>query len=275
MHRPAIYTKRYQYMRCPKCGYISFDHLEKCRKCSKDITATSNSLFGSTYNLQAPNYLKVHRQQDEESSELDELLDDQSHAVGDTEEYVDEDLDILIDDASDDGGEIRFADDEKTGPELAEDDEQEEDREIEIDFNQFESAEEPEVNLFDIDTDEEEEARPMPPIDIPNELSDISDLAPPAKELRMEDKPAERSTDATLSDLELEDLYIDLGLDELKEEPAKQPENPEEELLSLDDIDFSEALNESRVDASKKGGSMDDDLDFDLDLDGLSIHKDV
>ena len=24
-------------MRCPKCGYVSFDHLEKCTKCSRDL----------------------------------------------------------------------------------------------------------------------------------------------------------------------------------------------------------------------------------------------
>ncbi len=266
------YTKRYQHMRCPKCGYISFDHLEKCRKCNKDITATSTSLFGSTYNLQAPNYLQVPHRQGEDPAEQEELLEEEFEAADDREEYVDEDLDILIDDGADEEGEIRFADDEETGSGLTEDDEQEEDGEIEIDFSQFESADEPEVNLFEEDEDEEE-ARPAPPIEIPNELSDISDLAPPANEIEMEDKPAEKSTDSGLSDLELEDLYIDLGLEGVKEEQTKKPGEPEEELLSLDDIDFSEALSESRSESSKKSGGMDEDLDFDLDLGGLSIDK--
>ncbi len=31
-------------MRCPKCGYVSFDHLEKCLKCSRDLKATRGDL---------------------------------------------------------------------------------------------------------------------------------------------------------------------------------------------------------------------------------------
>jgi hypothetical protein len=31
-------------MRCPKCGYISFDHLEKCMKCSRDLSSAREDL---------------------------------------------------------------------------------------------------------------------------------------------------------------------------------------------------------------------------------------
>ena len=31
-------------MRCPKCGYVSFDHLEKCLKCSRDLAPTRQDL---------------------------------------------------------------------------------------------------------------------------------------------------------------------------------------------------------------------------------------
>ena len=31
-------------MRCPKCGYVSFDYLSSCRKCSKDLTEVQQSL---------------------------------------------------------------------------------------------------------------------------------------------------------------------------------------------------------------------------------------
>ena len=50
-------------MRCPKCGYISFDHLEECRKCNKNIKAVSDSLYGSIYNVQPPTFLNLHREQ--------------------------------------------------------------------------------------------------------------------------------------------------------------------------------------------------------------------
>ena len=51
-------------------------------------------------------------------------------------------------------------------------------------------------------------------------------------------------------------------------------------VLSLDDIDFSEtpaaAKKSSAKPAAKQSGTdMDEDLNFDLDLGGLSIQKDV
>jgi hypothetical protein len=260
-------------MRCPKCGYISFDHLENCLKCNKDIKEVSNSLFGSTYKFPAPSFLKLPREKNEDFSEQGALVEDVS--IVEVDEYVDEDLDILIeDDEAGIDGEIRFAEDNETGTELksSEEDRQEDhEGEIEIDFSQFEDDEEPDVNLFDDDDAEEEEqqepaVRQMPARELPDELSDMSDLAHPGK------SPAESSS-SDLSALELDDLYFDLGLDDTdKDQPAKKGES-KESILSLDDIDFSDALADGS--SNKKSGSMDEDLDFDLDLGGLSIHKDV
>ncbi len=36
-------------MRCPKCGYISFDHITSCSKCSNDLTEISASLKGTGF----------------------------------------------------------------------------------------------------------------------------------------------------------------------------------------------------------------------------------
>jgi hypothetical protein len=265
-------------MRCPKCGYISFDHLEKCLKCNKDIKATASSLFGSTYNIQAPTFLKLPPQQQEESLEESDLF--QEHSVDEVDEYVDEELEILVEDEDADlEGEIRFAQDDETGLGLAEKDEAEDDGEIEIDFSQFEDADESEVNLLDEDMTEEELAEPVakaaPVMDIPAELSDMSDLAPPGKETARQ--PAEKRENADLSDLELEDLYIDLGLDGVDEEQKNKKATAKDTILALDEIDFSDSLGGSGSGTSRKSGNMDmdEDLDFDLDLGGLSIHKDV
>lgn len=46
-------------MRCPKCGYISFDHLESCRKCKKNIMDTAMELNGTMYNVIPPTFLKI------------------------------------------------------------------------------------------------------------------------------------------------------------------------------------------------------------------------
>ncbi len=43
-------------MRCPKCGYISFDGLEKCRKCSKKIKL-KEELYGTVFAASGVNFL--------------------------------------------------------------------------------------------------------------------------------------------------------------------------------------------------------------------------
>jgi len=47
-------------MRCPKCGYISFDHAETCSKCKKDISAQSEQLSGTILLAEAPAYLQFN-----------------------------------------------------------------------------------------------------------------------------------------------------------------------------------------------------------------------
>lgn len=267
-------------MRCPKCGYISFDHLEKCLKCNKDIKATAVSLFGTTYNIQTPSFLKLPRQQQEELSEENNLF--QENPGDGVDAYVDEELEILVEDeGSDLEGEIRFVQDQGSGLGAAGKEELEDEGEIEIDFSQFEDADEPEVNLLHEDMPEEEIAesiaRTAPAMEIPAELSDMTDLAPPRKPLETVRKPAEKTANADLSDLELEDLYFDLGLDGVDEEQKNKKARAKDAVLALDEIDFSDALGENGSSSSKKLGNMDmdEDLDFDLDLGGLSLHKDV
>ena len=268
-------------MRCPKCGYISFDHLEKCLKCNKDIEAVSDGLFGSTYNIKAPTFLVLNRQPREEPSEDMDFSEEQSFDVDDG--YVDDELAVLVEEEdTDTDGEIEFADDEQPSVVMSEDDEQDDEGEIEIDFSQFEDADEPEVNLFDENELEDEvrkdqAAQHSLKIDLPEELADISDLAPPARSIEEDDGPSEKPADTDFSDLDLDDLNFDLGLDDLDGDNTKSPAVAEEAILALDEIDFSETLAESGSDKSKKTENMDMDLDldFDLDLGGLSIHKDV
>jgi len=44
-------------MRCPKCGFISFDHLTSCSKCGKDIAEVASELQGTSINVEAPMFL--------------------------------------------------------------------------------------------------------------------------------------------------------------------------------------------------------------------------
>ena len=62
-------------MRCPKCGYISFDHMETCLKCKKDIS-DSAEVEGTTYHAASPSFLRVP---DKKASEPD--IDPEIRAV--------------------------------------------------------------------------------------------------------------------------------------------------------------------------------------------------
>ena len=81
-------------MRCPKCGYISFDNVEKCLKCKKNIADASSLFQGSVLKVTTPVFLKLVPDEEEveevaaESEEL-ELAEEEF-------EISDPDLDILL-----------------------------------------------------------------------------------------------------------------------------------------------------------------------------------
>jgi hypothetical protein len=250
-------------MQCPKCGYISFDHLEVCVKCKKNIKEASESLHGTVFKAQAPAFLQLHPQQSGDETEGDDAFVKKS-GVG--EDYIDDDLEILIEDAPEQESEIEIAEDSRKGDLKMEagkaatgEGDEEDDREIEIDFSQFEDTHDDEAALAD-EGEKEEKSFAM---EMPEALSDISDLAPPGKK--------------AVENPEVDDLDFDLGLDDLDSHQSPAPESAKEETtLSLDDIDFSETLTKSTPTEPSKPGmtDMDEELNFDLDLGGLTIHKD-
>ena len=44
-------------MRCPKCGYISFDHMSSCSKCGRDISELATELQGTSIKADTPTFL--------------------------------------------------------------------------------------------------------------------------------------------------------------------------------------------------------------------------
>ena len=57
-------------MRCPKCGYTSFDNLERCKRCKKTISATATALMGTVLDAFPPSFLLAS---DEELAPPEEL----------------------------------------------------------------------------------------------------------------------------------------------------------------------------------------------------------
>lgn len=264
-------------MRCPKCGYISFDHIDTCLRCNKDISKAS-AVEGTTYNVAPPAFLKFTKRDHsaEEKNEISFDADDDDFGV------VDPDLDVLVENNDEDGeeeGSIAFGDDfdafgEDDSFEVAAESDYDEDGGL--DLGQFEDAFE--------DEEHEREGDDIS-IDIPDELSDISDLSAPADE-----EPEAAVAPAVEADQdEFGDFSLDLDMDDLNDDFSLTTdgedgvETLEEDALadlSLDDLGLTETETESKDEPKtvespqkikKDETNMDADLDFDLDLGGISL----
>ncbi len=282
-------------MRCPKCGFISFDHVEVCLKCKKNIKAASEALQGGVLHVASPTFLNLHPESEESQLDEGELVVDDGEVV---EEYVDPDLDVLFEDEAvegeveglsleagrddfadleismDDGDEDEMALELSADEEIAIDQGQDED-EIAVDLDGFDNDVEIEEHVFDSEPDSETEKRDVEfEIEMPEELIDMSDLAPPVSSEDSDPSTADSPEDPDSLDINLDsfDFELESGTPDGKE--SKDIAGGGETVLSLDDIDFSDTIGEQKKKSGKKAGpmDMDEDLNFDLDLGGLSIH---
>lgn len=252
-------------MRCPKCGFISFDHLDTCLKCNKNIKSTSENLQGSVYHVAAPAFLKFATEPAGAEVDLpDPFVDDDVFA---DEEIRDPDLDILLEEGSEDEDvEIKLGGDE---PEEADtdftiEDEEEEEGGISFSLEGFDDdADLPDAQGRDRD---EPAAKPLK-LDLPGELSDMSDLEGPM--LQEVAEPAGKAP----GDFDL-DLDFDLNLeDEDLGAVAKEARSADLGALSLNDLDLDEELEPAptkKKPAARKP-DLDDELNFELDLGDLRL----
>ncbi len=245
-------------MRCPKCGYISFDHVDTCLKCKKDISGKVE-VEGTTYHAAAPSFLKIQNRESQEDES--DFIGNEEEFDGDDYAFSDPDLDVLVSDddefAFDDEATISFDDADlgEVGDEFR--------LEAEIPGNDDDFE-------FDFDEDDDFGEEPaIPELSVPDELSDISDLAPP----ELEDVPVAAVSSVTSDDinLSLDDeaaLDEDIDLDGLDLNLGLGDDSDDSELaLSLDDIDIS----------MEDGGTFEDGeldgLNLDLDLDDFDTEE--
>jgi len=147
-------------MRCPKCGFISFDHLTSCTKCGKDIAEVASELQGTSIKLETPMFLSaaLAGYGDREGS-FEEIS---------METEVEEGVDISMETEFEEGVDISMEDEpvEQEAPEMA-------GTEADIDFSIEEDEAKPDSSFFgekveeagapvsfDVDAEVEEEARP-------------------------------------------------------------------------------------------------------------------
>ena len=282
-------------MRCPKCGYISFDRLEACLKCKKNIKVASEALQGGILHVASPTFLNLHPESEE--SELDKgdfAVDEEG--VG--EEYVDPDLAILLEEESTEGeedglslegGKDDFADLDISMDEEAEDGvtvELNEDDEIAIDLGQGEDEISIDLDGLEDDVEVEEQVFDSEPdiatekggseieIEMPEELIDMSDLAPPDSTEEFQFSTADSLDESDSLNIDLDNFDFELESNVPGSKESTDTAGGGETVLSLNDIDFSDTIGEPKKKSGKKAGpmDMDEDLNFDLDLGGLSIH---
>jgi hypothetical protein len=137
-------------MRCPKCGFISFDHLQACLKCGKDIHEASENLNGAVYNFAPPAFLEFEEREevevDVESGEedfvdvdisgLDDFGDDETIGIDALGAVDEEEEEPLEDDLPDlDGDLLDEEDDVDIVLEMEADEAEEEQQEQEEDFD--------------------------------------------------------------------------------------------------------------------------------------------
>jgi hypothetical protein len=273
-------------MRCPKCGYISFDHLATCLNCSKDFSELESAALGTTFSVAPPAFLKFSRNAEPMEDDVDlEPVDDDLEPELDV---VDPDLDILIKD-EEEGIAFHLDDDsfKNESEELkddfavsldAEPDTGSGDGEIVVDLSQFEDSD----SMSSTGSAAEEKLT----IDLPDELADISDLAPPSlSQAQAPAKPEKKGIEDEMNfdmvdlDLKLDGLDMDFSLMSTDKDGLEEPIDR----LSLDDIDASGSGEKkppppspaTKAVPSVKSGEMDmdADLDFELDLGGLTIPR--
>lgn len=162
-------------MRCPKCGYISFDHLETCNKCGKSIGEIVTELNGTVYDALAPSFLQIRE---------DDRLHGQpfsSPVPGDEEAVTDNGTDTVVREGID----TEFVLDDED-PAWADDG-----KEIVMDLDDFSEVSPREEYTLDLDEESGTVESSQPSLDFGD--LDISDLAPPAKEqagiLSLEEEP--------------------------------------------------------------------------------------
>lgn len=286
----VLNLKRNIHMRCPKCGFISFDHLDNCLKCNKELKGVAGTIHGTVFNVQAPSFLKI--QAEPEKKSFGDIAID-SELEGGEFDLQDPDLEILLDEeeeeASGKASSLQFDKEEdelEISPgesfELSLDTAKEEDEEgISIDLGQFQNdLDDEKLGLGDVFGGKKEGGKVSR--DFPEELADMSDLSPPHQKtspspVRKPAGMAEASEDFDLSlDLDLNGLAIErpAAMPAGKAAKEKKTENKAAS-LSLEDIDLSPAVKPGS--SPRKGPAdamnMDEELNFDLDLGGLSIHK--
>ncbi|GAB4333828.1 MAG: hypothetical protein Kow0089_02710 [Desulfobulbaceae bacterium] len=219
-------------MRCPKCGYISFDIIDSCVKCGKEVKAAAEELQGSIAAVSAPVFLKVSREEAAPETEAEVAVAEEEAPLDLGEAAEEEFVDLGGEEEA--SGEVEMEIDLGATEEAA----------AEVDLAEEVTAEEPAFDLgLGEEPGEEPAAEEAPPVE---EEIGISDLAPEEEEPVVEE-PAEVEEEVDLAG----EAAGGQGLEDLKVEGIDLESSPGEE-------------DTSKITPSVKTGTALDDFDIDL-----------
>lgn len=272
-------------MLCPKCGFISFDHLADCVKCHHDLSGIGAELHGTASLVEGRLFLGALLKQSAvaEGGEISQGAERDEEGVAVVDEDLDSEVSTGLDDAAD-GTLIIEAED--LGP-LAEDELVVADEAPVLEFDFLDAASQLEA-ASEGGQDEGESVAESPVAEEPvqeiesEELRVMMETKPtmPATEEEIEDEqemggPAAMAAEIDAEEvslppvLEIDDQTLDLDVDEEGAESAlDSPEDdsqPEGMTIDLKSIDLSDLVHKG------KGAAAGQADDGDADDDGLTL----
>jgi hypothetical protein len=249
-------------MRCPKCGYFSFDDNQKCPKCSKDISEEQNRLSHPAYRPSPPFLLATLTGELIETgfdAEMDQLegpgpieadhditLNDPDDLEKDVSPSDEDDIEIHLD--SEDPVETASPDEEGIVPEK-------EETEINTGLHFEEEGEGLSLELGGSSEDE-----PEPSFSFSETKTGEEDVALDLGDIAAEEKNTDQIALDSLEELAKEDT-IELDDLALEDDPFHNPQAAPENVFDDDEIVTLD------IDAKEDAAHQMEDFDLELDLD--------
>ena len=210
-------------MRCPKCSYISFDMVESCAKCGKDISKAAEELKGTIADVELPSFLNLHFDEVEsEASAGGEDVTGEEMVMDlegeESEELVDFELEEDSSDAA--AAEVDFAVEEEVASpgdveELAVEEHQEEQEEAALDISDLAPVEETAEEIIEEESAFEEEADTAVEEAVPvgdHDAKELEDLEVVGIDLESSSAPKKgKIMPSVKTGTALDDFDIDLG----------------------------------------------------------------
>lgn len=252
-------------MRCPKCGYISFDKVTSCSSCETDVTELAHTLNGTGFQPMNNFFL---------GTLLPDFMSNDSGSESSSLQDAADDLNISMDDLNNLGEIGDIPGESVDGLDLGlADFENESTISLqgvvvpEVDLADFDDGDFDNVDTMQISAEQLDEIHAQPEGEI--DLDDVPDFDLDGVDLEGDDG------DMSLSEDEVDDMpNLDLQMEGDGEEEKT-------EILNVDDLDLGEnedtaTIDLSGIDLSLGDGDSDDvDSDLaDLDLGDLEMESD-